>query len=84
MLFLAEKHIREDPDVSASYGDFLVEVMNCTEADCAMKDDELDAAEQKKKIRTAARSQFTRKKETLTQLIEAKTELEHLEGPFYK
>ena len=49
MLFLAEKHIREDPDVSASYGDFLVEVMNCTEADCAMKDDELDAAEQKKK-----------------------------------
>ena len=48
MLFLAEKHLREDT-VSVSYGDFLIEEMSRAENDCALKDDELDLAEKKKK-----------------------------------
>ena len=49
MLALAEKHLREDINVSVAYGDFLLEEMTQAEADMAMKDDELDVAEKKKK-----------------------------------
>ena len=49
ILALAEKHLREDSDVSVSYEGFLAEEMERTEEACGVKDDEFDAAEKRKK-----------------------------------
>ena len=48
MLLLAEQHLLEET-VSESYGDFLMEEMSRAENDCALKDDERDAAEKRKR-----------------------------------
>ena len=49
LLELAEKHLREDRDVSSSYEGFLQEEMDRSEDACGEKDDEFDIAEKKKK-----------------------------------
>ena len=49
MLALAEKHLRDDQDVSSSYEEFLLEEMERSEEACGAKDDEFDIAERKKK-----------------------------------
>ena len=45
----AERHLREDEDVSASYEDFLSEEMGRTEELCALKDEEYDLASREKR-----------------------------------
>ena len=49
MLSLAEKHLRDDQDVSSSYEEVLLEEMERSEEACGAKDDEFDIAEKKKK-----------------------------------
>ena len=49
MLALAEKHLRDDQDVSESYEEFLIDEMERSEEACGIKDDEFDVAEKKKK-----------------------------------
>ena len=49
LLTLAEKHLREDNDVSNSYEEFLSEEMERSEEACGVKDDEFDVAEKIKK-----------------------------------
>ena len=45
----AERHLREDDDVSASYEEFLSEEMGRTEEVCALKDEEYDLASKAKR-----------------------------------
>ena len=49
MLALAEKHLRDDQDVSESYEEFLLDEMERSEEACGIKDDEFDVAEKRKK-----------------------------------
>ena len=50
MLEEAERHLREDDDVSTSYEDFLGGEMTTTEEACALKDEECDRASREKKL----------------------------------